>query len=202
MRLVATRLVASTTVLACACGPGASTRASSPSNTTAREAGNPIVRPMTLERECWLGDAHCLVELDLDGDRRVDRLETVRQVPCNDVAPEDEAIAADDFVDPPCAQGFWITLATGDTQQVGAGVALAALPSTDEDFEPIPLDADLGGLRTLGISYRDSPGRIRWSHGSTAPAPCDGGGIVVTGEDAAAVLCWVGGTAAAYHLGF
>lgn len=184
--------------LLCACGSAAPAR--TPSNTTAAEAGKPIERPTTLERECWLGDDYCVIELDLDSDGRADRMETVRAAPC--VPPETDDEMEDEIVDPPCAQGLWITLASGITHQVGAGLALPPQPSTDQDFEPIPLDADLGGLRSLGISQRQSPGFILWSTSKQVPAPCDGDGIILTGEDAAAVLCWVGGTAAAYHLGF
>ena len=150
-----------------ACGSPPPPPAHAPSNASADEPGRPAGRPAALAPDCWLGDDRCVIELDLDGDGRADRLETV--------------------VGPTRAKGFWITLATGRTQQVGAGVALPAPAATDEDSEPIPLDADLGGLRALHVARH---------------APCAGDGLVLSGGDAAAVLCWVGGTAAAYHLGF
>lgn len=150
-----------------ACSAPATPPATAPSNATAEAAGQPTARPAALAPDCWPGPDHCAVELDLDGDGRADRMEAV--------------------VGPTRARGFWITLATGRTQQVGAGVALPAQPSADEDIEPLALDADLGGLRALRVARH---------------APCAGDGLVLSGSDAAAVLCWVGDTAAAYHLGF
>jgi hypothetical protein len=192
-----------------ACGPAPVTSATTPSNATAGELGAPIAPPPSIERACWLGADRCVIELDLDGDRRADRVEAVRATPCEPAAPDDDdGDGADDEIDDdgtpdaPCAQGLWITLATGTTRQVGAGVALAAPASTDEDLEPIPLDADLGGLRVLALSTKDGPGRVRWNGKTTGPAACDGDGLVLSGGDAAAVLCWTGGTAGAYHLGF
>jgi hypothetical protein len=173
------------------------------SNTPAREVAAPISPASTLEPECWLGPARCVIELDLDGDRRADRVETVREVPCAPAASEEDEEVEEDIPDPPCNQGLRITLATGVAQQVGAGVELSAQPASesDDNIEPIPLEADLGGLQLLDISHKDRPGRIRWKR-ATGPAPCVADGLVLTGTDAAAVLCWVGDTAAAYHLGF
>jgi hypothetical protein len=142
-----------------------------------------------------------VIELDLDGDGRADRAETVREAPCAPATRDSEESDEEDIPDPPCNQGLWIMLATGATQRVGAGVELGAQPSSDPNIEPTLLEADLGGLRLLAISHKDRPGRIRWNS-TTGPAPCAGDGLVLSGTDAAAVLCWVGDTAAAYHLGF
>lgn len=150
-----------------ACGAPSPPSSTPPANNTAEAAGSSTARPAALAPDCWPGPDHCAIELDLDGDGRADRMEAV--------------------VGPTHAKGFWITLATGHTQQVGAGVALPAQPTDDEDDEPLALDADLGGLRALRIARH---------------APCAGDALVLSGGDAAAVLCWVGDTAAAYHLGF
>jgi hypothetical protein len=184
---------------ASACGQPAPPR--TPSNTTASEPGAPVARPATIERDCFLGADRCVIELDLDGDGRADRVDAVRQTPCEPVAPELVESSDDDTDDPPCRQGLWITLATGATAQVGAGVALAAPTSTDESLEPLELDDDLGFLRLLAISHREDATHVRWNH-TTGPAACDGDGLVLSGSDAAAVLCFTAGRAAAYHLGF
>jgi hypothetical protein len=49
---------------------------------------------------------------------------------------------------------------------------------------------------------REREHHLRWSPRETTVAPCAGDGLVLSGGDAAALLCWADGTARAYHLGF
>ncbi len=185
-----------------ACGTGARGPAS-PGNTTASGPGMPLGlepdcggpaddEPDELagddafndERDELAGDDACVFALDLDGDGRDDRIERVRTIA-------------------PRARGYWITLATGATAQVGAGLALPEPPPPPVgDLEPLALDVDLRGISIIAVARREGSHRVRWSPRMAADAPCAGDGVVISGGDAAALLCWVDGTAVAYHLGF
>lgn len=158
-----------------------------------RSAESPS-RPATVMPDCFLGDDRCALSLDLDGDGRADRVETVRDAACA------RPTGATDDGERPCLQGFWIALSSGGTHVVGAGVALDADPAAVADDEAIPLEPDLGFLALRSITTRRPASGLNWRQ--LAESPCAGDALVLSGGDAAFLLCWRAASPRAYHLGY
>jgi hypothetical protein len=176
MRLLASLALALALVLA-ACG-------SSQPSTAA-----PAAVPPSLTPDCFLGDGHCRLSLDLDGDTRPDTISTVRDAAC-----------ASSNDDRPCLQGFWFVLASGPTQLVGAGTALTADPTASADEEALDLEPDLGFLTLLSITHHRPDGGLNARQ--LLASPCAADALVLSGGDAAFLLCWSRTSARAYHLGY
>jgi hypothetical protein len=151
--------------------------------------------PATLTADAFLGAELATFTLDLDGDTRPDTITLVHDAACTDTGTE-----RDEDGDLPCDQGFFLALAAGPTSVAGAGTTLDADPAAPEEAEPLALEADLGYLQFLSLTTHRADGGLNAAQ--LLASPCAGDALVLSGGDAAFLLCWRGTSARAYHLGY
>lgn len=188
-------VIAAVVAALAACGPALAACGPAAPVPVPRPAAAPPALPDSLVPDCFLGADRCVLRLDLDGDARTDTITTVRDRACasSSDSPDDEPTR-------PCLQGLWFHLAAGPTQLVGAGNTLAPDPAASDADEPLSLDADLDYLHLLSITHHRPDGGLNATQ--LLASPCSGDALVISGSDAAALLCWRAGSARAYHLGY